>query len=250
MNVKPADQSGPVLIIGGDTEGFHNRDLRSARKRIEAGKVYRDASTVIVVPTRGTVPARVVQSWWDLMAPMNNRLVRMFIEKMEVGDAYEQAVSVILDHPAMRDFRYMLTLEEDNLPPPDGLLRLIETIEDGPWDAVGGLYWTKGEGGQPMIYGNPKGVLSFEPQVPKANSVQECNGLGMGFTLFRLDMFRSGQIDRPFFKTVQAWSPQTGGQTGTQDLYFFGKARKAGFRVASDNRVRVGHLDVATGMIW
>lgn len=240
----------PTIIIGGDTEGFHNHDLRASRKRIEAGKIYRDASTIIVIPTRGTIPARVVQSWWDLMPPMNNRLVRMFIEKLEVGAAYEMAVDTILGHPMLKDFRYMLTLEEDNLPPPDGLLRLIASIEDGPWDAVAGLYWTKGEGGQPMIYGNPKGVLSFEPQVPRANAVQECNGLGMGFTLFRLEMFRSGLIEKPYFKTVQEWSKETGAQAGTQDLYFFGKARRAGYRVASDNRVRVGHLDPATGMVW
>lgn len=240
----------PTIIIGGDTEGFHNRDLRASRKRIEAGKIYRDASTIIVIPTRGTVPARVVQSWWDLMSPMNNKLVRIFIEKMEVGAAYELAVDTILSNDWLKDFRYMLTLEEDNLPPPDGLLRLIAAIEDGPWDVVGGLYWTKGEGGQPMIYGDPKGVLSFEPQVPRPNTVQECNGLGMGFTLFRLDLFRMGLIERPYFKTVQEWDKATGAQQGTQDLYFFGKARRAGYRVASDNRVRVGHLDPGTGMVW
>ena len=40
----------------------------------------------------------------------------------------------------------MLTLEDDNLPPPDGLLRLYESIEAGPYDAVGGLYWTRATG--------------------------------------------------------------------------------------------------------
>src|SRR5262245_23538556 len=169
----------------------------------------------MVVPTRGVIPARVVESWMGLMSPMNNPFVRMFISGMEVGDAYNAAVDTILAHPVLSKFPYMLTVEEDNLPPPDGLLRLLESMDD--YAAVGGLYWTKGEGGQPMIYGDPKAILAFQPQVPIPDRVQECNGLGMGFTLFRLDTFRDKKIPRPWFKTVQEWSPDKGGRVGTQD---------------------------------
>jgi hypothetical protein len=236
----------PTIILGGDVGGAHNRDLRRAAARVKEGAIYHDASTVIVIPTRGVVPARVVESWWNLMGPMNNQLVRMFVTGMEVGAAYEAAVETILGHPVLTKFRYMLTLEEDNMPPADGLLSLIGSLSSGPYDVVAGLYWTKGEGGQPMIYGDPKGILSFEPQVPKPNSVQEANGLGMGFTLFKLDLFRDGKIERPWFKTVQSLTEGI----GTQDLYFFGKARRAGYRVASDNRVRVGHYDHSSGIVW
>jgi hypothetical protein len=72
----------------------------------------------------------------------------------------------------------------------------------------------------------------------------------MGFTLFKMDLFRDERISRPWFKTVQEWTPEGGGAAGTQDLYFFGNARKAGYRVASDNRVKVGHYDVAADFIW
>lgn len=237
----------PAIYISADA-GFHNADLEASAKRIKRGKAYRDLSTVMVVPTRGMIPARVVESWMGLMAPMNQAFIRMFVAGMEVGDAYNAAVETILAHPALSKFRYMLTVEEDNLPPPDGLLRLYESIDE--YAAVGGLYWTKGEGGQPMIYGDPKGILSFQPQVPIPERVQECNGLGMGFTLFRMDLFRDKAIPKPWFKTLQEWSPQTGGRAGTQDLYFFGNARKAGHRIASDNRVRVGHYDAAGDMVW
>jgi hypothetical protein len=235
----------PTIVISANA-GVHNEDLRAATRRIRRGKGYRDLSTVIVVPTRGMIPARAVETWMGLMTPMNNPVVRLFVSGMEVGEAYNAAVEMILAQ--LPQFRYMLTLEEDNLPPPDGLLRLYESIDD--YAAVGGLYWTKGEGGQPMIYGDPKGVLAFQPQVPQPEKVQECNGLGMGFTLFRMDLFRDERIPRPWFKTVQTWDRDKGGQQGTQDLYFFANARKAGYRIASDNRVRVGHYDFGGDMVW
>jgi hypothetical protein len=72
----------------------------------------------------------------------------------------------------------------------------------------------------------------------------------MGFTLFDLQVFKDKKLEKPWFKTVQEWDPATGAQSGTQDLYFFGKIRKLGYRVASDNRVKVGHLDNQTGIVW
>lgn len=226
--------------MGGDS-GVHNVDIEASQERLKKGKQYRDLSTVCVVPTRGTIPARVVENWMGMMTPMNNAFFRIFVSGMEVGDAYNSAVELILAHEGLNQFKYLLTLEEDNMPPPDGLLKLYEAI-DG-YAAVGGLYWTKGEGGQPMIYGDPKMALAFQPQVVQMDTLQECNGLGMGFTLFDMNVFRDEKIPKPWFKTIQQWSPHEGGQAGTQDLYFFSNARKAGHRVACDTRIKVGHFD-------
>jgi hypothetical protein len=95
-----------------------------------------------------------------------------------------------------------------------------------------------------MIYGDPHTMpKNFIPQVPKPECLQECNGLGMGFNLFRLSMFR--KLPGPWFRTVQ----ETGKQY-TQDLWFFENAGREGYRFACDTRIKVGHLDVATGMMW
>lgn len=248
----------PTIIITGQDAGLNNKDLQAATERLEKGRQYKDLSTVIVIPTRGVVPAHVVEYWWNLAFPMNNRSIRMFVSGMEVGDAYQVAVETILSNDYLKGFKYMLTLEEDNMPPPDGLLRLLESICDCAkpcrehFVQVAGLYWTKGHGtGQPMIYGNPKGLLSFEPQVPVQDAVQECNGTGMGFTLFHLGIFRDAKFkaqSTPVGQKLPVWfkTVQEGGQMGTQDLYMMGNLRRAGYRVASDNRVRVGHFDLET----
>jgi len=234
----------PQIILTGE-HGFHNSDLEKSRERLKKGKQYRDLSTVCVVPTRGMISARVVESWMGLLTPMNNAFIRLFVQGMEVGDAYNIAVETCLEHPQLKEFKYLLTLEEDNLPPPDGLLKLFESIDE--YAAVGGLYWTKGEGGMPMIYGDPRGILAFQPQQVQVDTIQECNGLGQGFTLFRMEVFR--EIEKPWFKTLNEWDPNKGVAVGTQDLYFFGNLRRAGHRVACDTRVKVGHID-GDGMVW
>lgn len=239
----------PQIILGGWDGGRNNANPAASARRVKASQVYRDVSTVCIIPTRGQIPARVVESWWSLMTPMNQKFTRIMVRGMEVGHAYNHALEIILEHPELSKWQYVLTLEEDNMPPPDGLLKLIETLgRHKHLDAVGGLYWTKGEGGMPMIYGDPKKPLAFNPQTPQLDTVQECNGLGMGFTLFRLDLFR--RTPAPWFKTVQDYTPGVGSVGATQDLYFFGNARKAGHRFASDNRVKVGHYDASTDTVW
>lgn len=227
--------------------GRNNADLDSACDRLIRGKTYKDLSTICIVATRGMIPAKVVQSWMSLASPMNQKFMRIFVEKMEVADAYNTGIEMILGHPELSQWKYLLTLEEDNCPQPDALLRLYQSIED--FDAVGGLYWVKGDFGQPMIYGDPTVMpKNFIPQLPKPDTVQPCNGLGMGFTLFKLDMFR--KVPKPWFKTLQEMVPGEGMRAATQDLYFFQEAAKHGFRFACDTRVRVGHWDNASQIMW
>lgn len=222
------------------SEGRHNEDLEKSISRLKAGRGYEDLSTIWLIPTRGEVPSRVLPSWFSLQRPMNQPIVNVFYERQEVGEAYNEAIESFVRDKNLAKFKYVLTLEEDNMPPPDGLLKLYESIKD--YDAVGGLYWTKGEGGQPMIYGSTQdSPITFVPQVPLKDTVQPCNGLGMGFTLFRMSMFKDQSIPRPLFRTAPG---------STQDLYFFQKAAKRGYRFACDTRVKVGHFDRGSGVIW
>jgi hypothetical protein len=170
-------------------------------------------------------------------------------EGMEVGRAYSQAIEGILANHELGQWEYMLTLEHDNLPPPDGVTRLIKQMEAHPeFACIGGLYWTKGYGGVPQIWGDPRDpVLNFRPQPPDPNGgLVECVGTGMGFNLWRLSMFKDSRLRRPWFETTSG---------GTQDLYFWGDARKYGYRCAVDCSVKVGHYDHTgafgpKGMTW
>ena len=135
------------------------------------------------------------------------------------------------------------------MPPQDGVLRLIKDMEEHrEYSCIGGLYFTKGEGGCAQIWGDPKDPLpNFRPQVPIPETIQECCGTGMGFNLWRIEMFKDERIPKPWFKTLDG---SDGKGVGTQDLTFWGEARKYGYRCAIDTGVRVGHFDQATGVCW
>lgn len=236
----------PRIVIG-EAMGRNNDNLEEAIKRVDKSGMYEDLSTIIVCPTRGMFPTRVVQSWMKLMRPTNQSVAGpIFAEAMKVDTAYETLFEYILSNDYLSKFKYVLTIEEDNLPPSDGLLRLYESMKD--YDVVSGLYWSKGDDGFPMIFGDPEKPGDFKPQTPIAGEVQQANGLGMGFTLFKLDMFR--KISQPWFKTINEKREDGVDVSKTQDLYFYEKAGKEGFKFASDNRILVGHYDGHTDIVW
>jgi hypothetical protein len=220
--------------------GKHNANLEIAARRIAESSHWKNLSTIILIPAGGTIPTKVVSSWLNLYSAPNNQLYRMFAVGMEVGEAYSQAIEAILAHPELSKFKYILTLEHDNVPPPDGLVHLQTQLEAHPeFACIGGLYWTKGEGGVPQIWGDPRDPqINFRPQPPSTSGgLVECCGTGMGFNLWRMDLFRDERLRRPWFKT------QTEGGAATQDLYFWSDARKFGHRCAIDCSVLVGHYD-------
>lgn len=229
--------------------GRHNTDLDISADRLEKSKSYKDLSTIIICPTRGQIPARVVQSWMSLMRPMNQKVIGpIFAIGMEVGQAYSSLIEQILANPDLSQYKYILTIEEDNMPPADGLLKLYENMDK--YDVIQGLYWTKGEGGQPMIYGDPAVMpKNFIPQKPKHETIQPANGLGMGFNLFKLDIFKNPNLPKPWFKTVQEVTG-AGARMYTQDLYFYENASKLGYKFACDTRVKVGHYSYEQDIVW
>ncbi len=221
------------------------------------GSTYKDSSTLIVIPTRGQIDSQVVHSWQSLISPMNQRRAIFFARGHEVGTAYNALIQMALDNPELSKWKYVLTLEDDNLVPADAHIRLLESIEAGPFDAVGGLYFTKGEINMPMAYGDPQeyartGVLDFRPRdivqaVQQGNVVEVC-GIAMGCSLYRMDLFR--KFAAPWFVTVADIIPDKGPACFTQDLSFCERAKKAGARFAVDCRVKVGHLDISSGLVY
>jgi hypothetical protein len=253
-------------------EGANNADLVASRDRVIRVATYRDCSTVALVPVpkdSGSLHWKMAAALQGMIRPMNQPFHLQYIEGFEVADAYNEGIRMVLANPQLQKFSFVLTIEHDNPMPPDGLMKLIETLYSGPWAGVGGLYWTKGEGGAPMIYGDPKDpVPNFRPQPPVVEGVQECRGIAMGFTLWDLDLFRDKRLPMScedpedlskgaqWFRTMNHWSPQTGVQAGTQDLDFCARAGVLGYRFAIDTRVRVGHIQLQkspthpAGFVW
>lgn len=231
-------------IISSFDPSFHGADLTKTVSRLKESAAHKNLSTIIVTPAFGQIPFKVVMSWLNMQSPPNNQVVRVGAMGMEVGQAYSDCIQNILNTPNLNEFKYVLFLEHDNAPQPDSFVNILKKMEKHKeFAAIGGLYFTKGEGGVAQIWGDPKDpILNYRPQLPDINGgLVECCGTGMGFTIFRLSMFKDPKLRKPWFKTTS--SKEEGCQT--QDLYFWNDARKHGYRCAIDCSTIIGHYDFA-----
>lgn len=280
--------------------------FRQSFNELPKGKTFQDLSTIIILPTRGVVEEKkthicskcktkhdyvsttvngmspiFVEAWKRLVKPMNVPVLEMIVQGMEVGAAYSTAIDQILANPALNKFKYILTVEDDNIIPfiPNSqgpLMYLYEDIEKYNLDVVGGLYWTKGNPSMPLLYGNPKekrekSAGMFKVRFPgkkqkkgrsgKFNNdgsdwtdgeIVECNGSGMGFTLFKMDIFRDPRLKKPFFETISdhGTTEKPGIRQYTQDLQGMERIRELGYKIAIDTRIKIGHLDIKSGIIY
>lgn len=246
------------------TEGRKDDEIRAVGRgfdrvmEVPSTNTYADQSTILIMPNRTPeFHFRVISSIFSMAAPMNQKRHMMYCIGDEVGVAYNNLIKACLDNPELAKFKYVMTVESDNIVPADAHLKLIETIERGRWDAVSGLYFTKGEVNMPMAYGDPArfeatGELEFTPRdvgdALVTGRVMPVNGIAMGCALWRMDLFR--EMPAPWFVTVNEVVPGQGMMAFTQDLWFCRAARKAGRRFAVDCRVRVGHMDLVTQEIY
>lgn len=237
--------------------GHHNADLPASTLRVIEGATWKRQRIVTVLPAAATIPTRVALSHRSLIFPPNQPAHWVGAIGCEVGDAYSRAVDEILAHPELSTWEYLLTIEADNLVQPDAVVRLIRRMEEHPeLAAISGLYWCKGPGGPPHIWGDVADpVLNFRPQAPDPKGgLVECCGLSMGLTLHRMSMLRDLKKrghPAPWWRTTASMEEGT----GTQDLHFWTRVRPLGFRCAVDCSVLVGHLDHEgkfgpPGVVW
>lgn len=234
----------PALVVT-DFSGESNKDLAGVSARILKGGTWKKQRVIVVLPSADLIAAKVSLSHWNLAFPPNNGVVRILAQGMEVGDAYSNAIEGILAHPELSQWEYVLSLESDNCPPSDGVIKLIEKMEEHPeLSCIGGLYFCKGVEGYkaPHIWGDIRDeILNYRPVPPDPNGgLVECYGCSMGFNLWRLKMFKDERLKRPWFRTLNG---SNGEGIGTQDLAFWTDARKYGYRCGVACDVKVGHYD-------
>jgi len=242
-------------LISTDIGGAHNADLKQSRARVLRNGSWKRQRVVMVIPAADMIPAQAALSHMSLAFPPNNGVVRILAQGMEVGEAYSNAVEQIITNPELSKWEYILTVEQDNVVPADGVIKLIERMDEHPeFACIGGLYWCKGPGGCAHVWGDINDPQpNFRPQPPDVNGgLVECYGTSMGFNLWRISMFLDERLKRPWFKTLNG---KDGVGVGTQDLTYWSDARKYGYRCAVDCGVRVGHIDYdgsfgPKGFIW
>lgn len=269
------EQTVPLVPVpaetwtGADSQvGVHSTNWDRTLDRLIKGHSYRDLGTICIIPSRAVDDFQKIgsvkfQNHFDqLIKPPNHPFTVVRVSGCEVGDAYNRAIWTILNSPDLMKWNsgkgpILFTVEDDQILAPDTLVNLLGLFMRTPFAGLSALYFTKGPGGVPQIWGDPKSYpASFAPQVPIPGGVQECRGIGMGAAVWDIGQFQDvrtrqgvGADGVPvWFKT---WSEVVNGsaRVGTQDLSYCEQAQKCGYRFAVATDVKVGHLD-SNGIVW
>jgi hypothetical protein len=135
-----ANKAPQLLIQEMPVGGIHNGDVGKTRSRLAAAASWKKQRIIVILPASHSMSTKVALTHWNLAFPPNNAVLRMVTMDMEVGEAYSTAIDQILSHTELSQWEYILTIEHDNMPPADGVLKLLERMEANPkFDCIGGL---------------------------------------------------------------------------------------------------------------
>ncbi len=186
---------------------------------------------------------RPVSPEWAMALAIQNyplNLTRAFYlaGKLETAEARNKAV----EYAVQKKSKYIWFLDDDVQPPLFALRQLIYTLESADDDVmvVSGIYFTKNEPTEPVIY-RGEGQGAFWKW--RVNDKFEIDGCGAGCMLVNTKLFE--KLEKPYFKTIDEIGDKTA-YASTEDIYFCNKVKAAGYKILADASVLCNHWNVNT----
>lgn len=208
----------------------------------EASPPVKDKIAPIVLVGLPTLEPRPLSwewadAWQSLSFPLGASVSKLRIINRTVADARNEIAAEAL----RMDASWVLYIGDDVLPPPN----LFDLLSRHRKHMVTGIYWTKEPVPKPYIWRDVAGpYLDW-----KAGEFVQVDWAGVDATLISTEVFR--KVEYPWFS--QEWTfeeNQTVLPFATEDLYFYAKARKAGFQLWADTAAQCHHQDRRTGKFY
>jgi len=189
-------------------------------------------NVVIGIPSFGMVSTYFMLSRASQQFPLVSSAIDKIVLNKPIADARNEIVQFALDQGA----NYIYWLDDDVLAPPDAFLKLFNHQKD----IINGVYWSKSNPPMPLLF---RGHLKGPYYDWHVGDLIEIDAAGSGLTLVKTDVYRN--IPEPWYSVDYSSFP---GQTqsapnNTEDLYFYWKAKKAGYKVWADTTVQAFHFD-------
>lgn len=206
-------------------------------------KIYK---VVVGFPLKGHTPPMSYHDRMLMMKYLGNREATEFYEKKNPRYTFSLACvgeimvafarDVICQNALDMEADYVLMIDDDMLCMPDLFYKLVENDKD----ICAALAFTRNPDHKPVAYQVIEGkdpvtgsyfyqniyVLNY----PR-NTLFECDAVGFGAVLIKTSILK--KMERPWFMGLHG--------TG-EDITFCYKAKKAGFQVWMDSRLKLGHL--------
>lgn len=197
---------------------------------------------MIGVPTEGLIRIEWAAHRYGQIMPINWSLgdftvsysPEQFPTMTAVGFSIDDAYNVIIKHAITQDVEWLLCIEDDVLIPHDLFLKIAQYIDDCKYPIVSGLYYSKGQPSEPLIFrGRGNGCFRDWKQDDKV----WCDGIPFGCMLVHMSILKymwdnspeytaaNGEkvnkvIETPRKKYIDPETHAYMTQVGTQDLYW------------------------------
>ena len=202
-------------------------------------------SLLFAIPFSGRpLPPQLTLAFHNCSPPMNYNTVMINTYGVPIAEARNMFVKKALEIGA----KYIFFWDEDVELPPQTLRELIFMAEHHPEaGVVGGIYSLKVDRPEPLVF---RGTGSGPYWDWKVGEVFEVDGIGMGCTILRTELFKD--LPEPWFKTVDNLDPFLDnvrfGEQWTEDLYFCKNLKeKTKWKILAHGQILPNHIDVKTG---
>ena len=160
-NAKPDKNADPKLtpIDQPMAEFKPKEDLAAGReytqKVVDSGVNTYQNRLLIGTITTGDIRMEWAAARYGMSIPANWSKVDMLqymSSYIPLRFSIQDGQNMIVQEAVTKGYEWVLLIEHDTCPPPDGFIRFNEYIRSGKYPMVSGLYYTKSEPAEPMIY--------------------------------------------------------------------------------------------------
>lgn len=180
-----------------------NKAIASApRYRGEAPRLEKDWKNRVLffTPSRGLVRTEWMHARYGQIIPTNWSMVDMtqFCSpympiEYQLADAQNMMAKVIVE----QDYQWVIYVEDDNVIPPDLLIRFNQYMLDGKIPVVSALYFTKSEPPEPLIY-RGQGTSYFKDW--KLGDLVWADGIPFGCRLEHTGLIKAAWENSPEYR--------------------------------------------------
>jgi predicted SAM-dependent methyltransferase len=207
------------------------------------GKVQ--GTTVVVgIPSFGMISTYFLQARVSQQFPLVSSAMDKIVLNKPIADARNEIVEYALSQNA----QYIFWLDDDVIAPPNTFLRLYNHQKD----IINGVYWSKSSPTMPLLF---RGHLDGPYWDWHVGDLIEIDAAGNGLTLVKTDVYRKMQkeLGGPWYSVEYGSFPGVVNPLpvgNTEDLYFYWKAKKAGFKVWADTSIQAFHYDKQSNVLF
>lgn len=200
-------------------------------------------NVVVGIPSFGMVSSFFLQARMSQQFPLVSSAIDKFVLNKPIAEARNEIVEFALEQGA----NYIFWLDDDVIAPADSFLKLYNHQKD----IINGIYWSKSNPPMPLLFRNHLEGPYWNWHV---GDLLEIDAAGSGLTLVKTDVYRKikDEIGGPWYSTEYSSFPGVtqSPANNTEDLYFYWKARKAGYKIWADTSIQALHYDKTNHVLY